>query len=187
MLYDETSGVQIPETFSELLNPSSESFVSKGHDDEVVLDKFIIEAYVYHNEGQASAGILKGLFASSLEGVSSGVIQEAKRFTSREADGKIVEIGVAVRLAVATNSSNLEAKLSPENLAAASQLGMAETRVLIKVSGFLGPLNQLPAVTGLNVTNYQEYLDAFNSIQDIVFSSPDDWNPTILGWKDQEL
>ncbi|MEL6607192.1 MAG: hypothetical protein AAFP88_03010, partial [Bacteroidota bacterium] len=59
----------------------------------------------------------------------------------------------------------------------------SETRVMIKVAGYLGHIADRPSVTGLNVTNYQEYLDAFNNIQNTVFDNPDDWKPTILGWK----
>ena len=183
MLFDETTGIEIPPKFQELINQGSDEFLAKGNDEDISLDKFTVEAFIYHDEGTASGGVLKALFSGALEGVSSGVIQEAKRFTTKEVDGKSVEIGVAVRLAVATNAAKLEANLSPENLAAAAQLGMAETRVMIKVAGYLGHIADRPTVTGLNVTNYQEYLDAFNNIQNTVFDNPDDWKPTILGWK----
>ncbi len=183
MLYDEVTGVALPPEFKELIDPVSDGYLAKGDDEGIALDKFTVEAFIYHDEGKASGGVLKALFSGALKGVSSGVIQEAKRFTTKEVDGKTVEIGVAVRLAVATNTASLEANLSPENLAAAAQLGIAETRVMIKVAGYLGHIGNLPAVAGLNVTNYQEYLDAFTSIQNSVFENPDDWKPTVLGWK----
>ncbi|MEM1370317.1 MAG: hypothetical protein AAGG02_20410 [Cyanobacteria bacterium P01_H01_bin.15] len=148
------------------------------------LDQMEIEAHIYRDAGKSSFGVLKSLFVGDLDIVRSGVIQEAKRFTIVDAAGTLTQIGVAVRLAVATNTTDLNAKLSVENLAAAAQLGMAETRVKISVTGFIGDIVDLPGVSTLDVKNYQVYLDSFTAIQSQVFSvaGRSDWSPTILGW-----
>ncbi len=186
MLYDEDSNLKLPENITTLIRGDENDVDSKGTLDHLALERMEIEAHIFRDSGSADFGLLKYLFAGRLDTVSAGVIQEAKRFTIIEEDGTWVEAGVAVRLAVATSSKDLQASLSTENLAAAAQLGLAETRIKIKVIGFLGDIVDLPAVGSLDVKNYQGYLDAFKKIQDQVFSveGRKDWKTTILSYKE---
>ncbi len=62
--------------------------------------------------------------------MEAGVTQEAKRYrVERTATGRDVEIGVGVRLVVATADLQIDTDLSIPNLAAAAQLGRADTKV----------------------------------------------------------
>ena len=99
----------------------------------------------------------------------------------------MVETGVAVRLAVATTSFDAQTELSVPNLAAAAQLGLAETRIGIYVMGFRGPIGDImPAPADLNVENFGSFMDAFEAIQKRVFSieSVPLLSPTILGYQE---
>ena len=154
------------------------------------LDRWDVQAHQYSTEGEANGTILGSLFSAKGKIATIGVIQEAKRYRRNlSTAGRRVEFGVAVRLAVATDSKSANINLSLANLAAGAQLSNFEARVALSVVGFVGPLgNLLPAPGEFNVENLHVYTEAFKEIQAHVFG---DENlkflaPTMLGFYDDE-
>jgi len=152
------------------------------------LERWDIQAYAYSEKQAAQVSLLAGLFGGEIEKVKAGVIHEAKRFSIETTDKHNLEIGVAVRLSVATSNINSDIDLTLPNLAAAAQLSDTDTRVGISVTGYTGPLGQyLPAPTKLNVESCIEYMNAFREIQKIVFgdkSMPFIF-PTVLNYEEK--
>lgn len=153
-----------------------------------ILDRWDVLTHKYRFTADAKLGFLGKLFSGSSNTVRAGVTQEAKQYrVDQTEDGRMVETGVAVRLAVATTSFEAQTELSVPNLAAAAQLGLAETRIGIYVMGFRGPIGDImPAPADLNVENFGRFMDAFEAIQKRVFSidSVTLLSPTILGYQD---
>ncbi|WP_424984308.1 hypothetical protein [Microbulbifer sp. S227A] len=153
-----------------------------------VLDRWDVLTHKYRFTADAKLGFLGKLFSGSGKSVRAGVTQEAKQYRLDQTDdGRVVETGVAVRLAVATTSFDAQTELSVPNLAAAAQLGLAETRIGIYVMGFRGPIGDImPAPADLNVENFGSFMDAFEAIQKRVFSieSVPLLSPTVLGYQD---
>lgn len=153
-----------------------------------ILDRWDVLTHKYRFTADAKLGFLGKLFSGSSKTVRAGVTQEAKQYrVDQTEDGRMVETGVAVRLAVATASFEAQTELSVPNLAAAAQLGLAETRIGIYVMGFRGPIGDImPAPADLNVENFGGFMDAFEAIQKRVFSidSVTLLSPTILGYQD---
>ena len=138
---------------------------------EYPLETWVIQAHAYSEQQAAKVSILGRLFAGEAQRVKAGVIHDAKRFSlaTTESDRK-VEIGVAVRLAVATSSINAKFELTLPNLAADAQLNGSEARVGITVIGYTGPLGDiLPAPRKLDVETCSEYMEAFRKIQSVIF------------------
>ncbi|MEE4299961.1 MAG: hypothetical protein V2J24_11015 [Pseudomonadales bacterium] len=129
-----------------------------------------VQAHAYQAEQAAEAGIFAGLFGGEAKRVAAGIVHEAKRFAVERVDGRMVEIGVAVRLSVATEALDASIGLTLPNLAAAAQLHSVDTRIGIRVIGFGGALGDLlPAPARLDVETCVEYLNAFREIQRVVF------------------
>ncbi|PWQ94730.1 hypothetical protein [Leucothrix arctica] len=152
------------------------------------LERWDIQAYAYSEKQAAKVSLLAGLFGGEVEKVKAGVIHEAKRFSIESTDKHNVEIGVAVRLSVATSNLDTNIDLTLPNLAASAQLKDTDTRVGISVTGFTGPLGQyLPAPTKLNVESCIEYMNAFREIQKIVFGeeSMAFIIPTVLNYEEK--
>lgn len=137
------------------------------------LDHWTIQAHVYTKEIAARFGLLIGLFGATGKTASAGAMNEAKRFRLAKTEaGTEVEVGVAVRLHVATTNWEVEADISIPNIAAAAQLKLTtgDARIGIEVTGYSGPLGDLlPAPRQLDVTSLADYLVAFAKIQAAVF------------------
>jgi hypothetical protein len=150
------------------------------------LDRYDLETYKYRNQAAAEIGLFAKLFSTSGKLVEAGVTQKAKRYrVERTATGRDVEIGVGVRLVVATADLQIDTDLSIPNLAAAAQLGRADTKVGLYVTGYSGHLGDLmPAPDDLKVETYGTFLQAFKAIQARVFSEAGErfQSPAILGY-----
>lgn len=136
------------------------------------LERWDVQAYAYSETEAGSVSLFASLFGGEVKHVKAGVIHEAKRFTLESTDSHSMEIGVAVRLSVATTSLDSKINLTLPNLAANAQLHNTDTRIGISVIGYAGPLGQyLPAPSKLDVETCIEYWNAFREIQKIVFSA----------------
>ncbi|HEX5617776.1 MAG TPA: hypothetical protein VFX51_05125 [Solirubrobacteraceae bacterium] len=155
-----------------------------------VLDRWSVQAHVYSSEIAAKLSILAGLFGGSGKRAKAGATHEAKRYRVQTTERHEVQIGVAVRLAVATTEWEVDAELSVPNIAAAAQLNakVGDAKIGIDVVGYSGPLgDMLPAPRQLDVTTLADYLSAFTTIQKRVFG-PDGLaflTPTALSYEDQ--
>ena len=140
-----------------------------------VLERWSVQAHVYSSEVAAKLSILAGLFGGSGKRAKAGATHEAKRYRVELTDAqREVQIGVAVRLAVATTEWEVDAELSVPNIAAAAQLNakVGDAKIGIDVVGYSGPVgDMLPAPRQLDVTTLADYLAAFNTIQRRVFGS----------------
>lgn len=150
------------------------------------LERWLVQAHSYHESEAVKVGIFSRLFAGEASRVKAGVIHDAKRFSLIETgDSRRVEIGVAVRLSVATSNVSAKLELTLPNLAAEAQLKNTDARVGITVIGYGGPLGSLlPAPRKLDVETCVEYLSAFQKIQAIVFGD-EGWQhvlPTTLAY-----
>ncbi len=154
------------------------------------LDRWDVVTHIYRGEAEANVGFLGKIFSAKGKAAKGGVTQEAKQYRLGDIEGgKEAHVGVAVRLAVATSSAELEAGLTIPNLAAAAQLSMAETRIGIYVLGFRGPLGDImPAPNDLDVENFSGFMAAFAEIQKRVFSMDNAsfLSPTLLGYFDPD-
>jgi hypothetical protein len=157
-----------------------------------VLDRWSVQAHVYSSEVAAKLSILAGLFGGSGKRAKAGATHEAKRYRVELTDaGREVQVGVAVRLAVATTEWEVDAELSVPNIAAAAQLNarVGDAKIGIDVVGFSGPLGEmLPAPRQLDVTTLADYLAAFTAIQHRVFGREGlaFLTPTALSYEDRE-
>lgn len=154
----------------------------------LVLDRWDVKTHTYKDKVAGKVGFLAGLFSGASERVAAGVVHEAKRYRlEKTRKGRVVEIGVSVRLSVATTAFNANFDLSIPNLAAQAQLGMSEARIGISVVGFFGPVGDLlPAPEDLNVENFSIFTNAAKLIQKRVFG-PDGVNfmaPTLLSFEE---
>lgn len=136
-----------------------------------ILDRWDVKTHKYRQEIAVKIGFLAGLFSGTGKKVSAGVIHEAKRYCIQQtAEGRKFEVGVSVRLSVATTAVNIEFELSIPNLAASAQLGQSDARIGISVIGFVGPVGDLlPAPEDLNVENFAVFTNAAKDIQKRVF------------------
>lgn len=152
----------------------------------VNLNRWDIETHFFKDEAEVKVGFLQKLFSGTAKTAKAGVMQEAKFYrVDKTDDGREIEIGVAVRLAVATSNYMVEADLSIPNLTAAAQLSLADTRVGIYVVGSRISIGDiLPAPSDIGVENYATYMQAFNVIQGRVFDPQNDqyYTPTMLGY-----
>jgi hypothetical protein len=156
-----------------------------------VLDRWSVQAHVYSSEIAAKLSILAGLFGGSGKRAKAGATHEAKRYCVQLTEtGREVQVGVAVRLAVATTEWEVDAELSVPNIAAAAQLNakVGDAKIGIDVVGYSGPLGEmLPAPRQLDVTTLADYLAAFTAIQHRVFGREGlaFLTPTALSYEDQ--
>ena len=136
-----------------------------------LLENWLIQTHTYSEKEAAKTSILGGLLSAEGRQVKAGLVHEAKRFSfDKTPSFKRVEVGIAVRLSVATDSFSGKFDLTLPNLAADAQLSRANTRVGITVVGYAGPLGRmLPAPKDLNVESCAEYLKAFRNIQRQIF------------------
>lgn len=153
-----------------------------------VLDRWDVKTHTYKDEVAGKVGFLAGLFLGTAESVAAGVVHEAKRYRlETTSKGRVVEIGISVRLSVATTTFNAKFDLSIPNLAAQAQLGMSEARIGISVVGFSGPVGDLlPAPQDLNVENFSVFTNAAKLIQKRIFG-PDGVEflvPTLLSFEE---
>jgi hypothetical protein len=154
------------------------------------LDRWSVQAHVYSSEVAAKLSILAGLFGGSGKRAKAGATHEAKRYRVEITDAqREVQIGVAVRLAVATTEWEVDAELSVPNIAAAAQLNakVGDAKIGIDVVGYSGPLgDMLPAPRQLDVTTLADYLAAFSAIQRRVFGRDGGrfLTPTALSYDD---
>lgn len=152
------------------------------------LECWLVQAHAYNAEQGARVGILGRLFAGDVKRVEGGVIHDAKRFSrlDSETPGKAIEVGVAVRLSVATSKVDASVELTLPNLAAQAQLSNVDTRIGISVCGYGGHLGSLlPAPRKLDVETYVTYVEAFQKIQALVFGE-EGWHhvvPTVLSYE----
>lgn len=137
----------------------------------LALERWLIQAHAFRQEVAADVGLLGRLFSANTKAIKAGVIHEAKRFSLvKSRTGRMIEVGTAVRLSVATASIDSALELTLPNLAASAQLSNHDTRVGITVVGYSGPLGDLlPAPGRLDVESCVEYLKAFDSIQSTIF------------------
>jgi hypothetical protein len=157
------------------------------------LEYWNVRAQVYTTEVAAKLGLLAGLFGLSGKRATAGAMHEAKRFRLEripESD-RSVEVGVAVRLIVATTEWNVDAEITVPNLAAAAQLNwdVGDARIGIEVAGYSGPLGDLlPAPRQLDVSTLVDYVSAFHEIQAQVFGKTGlaFLTPTVLNYQDKE-
>ena len=164
-----------------------------GETESARLEYWTVRAQVYTTEVAAKLGVLAGLFGLSGTRASAGAMHEAKCFRLEripESD-RSVEVGVAVRLIVATTEWNVEAKITVPNLAAAAQLNwdVGDARIGIEVAGYSGPLGALlPAPRQLDVSTLVDYVSAFHKIQAQVFGKTGlaFLTPTVLNYEDEE-
>ena len=165
-----------------LLRPIVEPIVAP----KLKLERWLVEARAYQNQGAANVGILGRLFSGEAKAVNGGVIHNARRFSVVPAPGgRLTEVGVSVRLSVATTSYDAKLSLTLPKLAAKAELSNWDTRIGITVvgySGFLGDL--LPAPKRLDVDTCIQYVEAFKQIQQLIFSEEgSNWiAPTILSY-----
>ena len=154
-----------------------------------ILDRWDVVTHQYRRDAAAKIGFFGKLFSGSGKVVTAGVTQEAKQYKVEETeDDRQVELGVAVRLAVATSSFAIDVELTVPNLAAAAQLGMADTRIGIYILGFRGPIGDImPSPTDLNVENFAGFMAAFSAIQKRVFDIEHAafLSPTLLGYREK--
>lgn len=157
-----------------------------------MLEHWTVRAQVYSTEIASKLSILAGLFGLSGKRASAGAMHEAKRFRiERTPDtSRPVEVGVAVRLIVATTEWKVDAEISVPNLAAAAQLNwdVGDARIGIEVTGYSGPLGDLlPAPRQLDVSTLVDYIAAFHSIQAQVFGRRGlaFLAPTVLNYEDE--
>lgn len=172
--------------FSQREEPSN-SFMSLSRSkNSMNLDRWDIETHFYKSESEVKVGFLKSLFKGTTKIVKAGVVQEAKFYRLEKTDsGRDVEIGVAVRLAVAATNFSVDTDLSIPNLTASAQLGLSDTRVGIYVVGSRISIGDiLPAPSDLGVENYSTYIQAFETIQSRVFLPENDvyFSPALLGY-----
>lgn len=132
-----------------------------------------VQTHKYAGDVVAKVSFLADLVSGTGKFAVAGGVQEAKRYrVDRTSEGatREIEIGVAVRLAIATEAKKLETKLSVPNLVAAGQLYSGDTRIGISVVGYAGPLGELlPAPSDLNVESYSTFLESFHNVQKQVF------------------
>ncbi len=161
------------ESWADLLPSPPASGTTSVQDQPPKLDHWTIQAHVYTKDIAARVGLLMGLFSGSARTISAGAINEAKRFRLAKTEaGTEIEIGVAVRLVVATTNWEVNAEISIPNIAAAAQLKLktGDARIGIEVAGYSGALGDLlPAPRQLDVTALSDYLTAFTRIQAAVF------------------
>jgi hypothetical protein len=157
------------------------------------LEYWTVRAQVYTTEVAAKLGVLAGLFGLSGKRASAGAMHEAKRFRHEripESD-RSCEVGVAVRLIVATTEWKVDAEITVPNLAAAAQLNwdVGDARIGIEVAGYSGPLGALlPAPRQLDVSTLVDYVSAFHKIQAQVFGKTGMafLTPTVLNYEDEK-
>ena len=136
-----------------------------------ILENWTVQAHAYSTDATGKVGLLGRLFSGETRVANAGVVHEAKRFTvQRTSQGRFTEFGVSVRILAATTDWDSKLQLTLPNLAADAQLNHRDARVAIEVVGYSGPLGSLlPAPERLDVKSLAVYLDAFISIQAIVF------------------
>ena len=152
------------------------------------LDRWEVNTNNYQQEAAGKIGFLTGLVAGSGKRVAAGVIHETKWYhLQKTSENRDIEIGVSVRLSVATTALNTEFELSIPSFAAQAQLGMSDARIGISVVGFVGAVGDLlPAPEDLNVANFSIFTNAAKEIQQRVFG-PDGLafiRPTILSFEE---
>lgn len=152
----------------------------------MLLDRWDVKTHKYKNQVEGKINILSSLFSGATKSVVAGIVHEVKRYRLDELEtGQKYEVGVAIRLLVATTQFSTDFELSIPNLAAQAQLGMSEARIGISVVGFHGAIGDLlPAPEDLNVENFSTFTNAAREIQARVFGPEgvDFITPTILSY-----
>lgn len=130
------------------------------------------ESHPLSKEATATVGFLGRLFSGTGKVVKRGLIEETKWYTNVEVDGKTLQYGVSVRLAVAATSISLDDfSLTLPNLSAAAQLGFTEARAGIYTHGFNGFSPTLsPDKLDLSVENFADFKEAYNKTVAHVFA-----------------
>lgn len=167
-----TSESEIPqEVLSVVSPPQRESMRGQEGGGAKHLDRWDVQTHTYKSEVAAKIGFLGSLFSGTDKQVSAGVIHEAKRYRlEKTPTNREIEVGVAVRLSVATSKLDTKLELSIPNLAAQAQLNMSDARIGISVVGYYGPIGDLlPAPQDLNVENFSLFITAARAIQARVF------------------
>lgn len=152
------------------------------------LERWLVQAHAYSEEQAAKVGILGRLFSGEVKRVKGGVIHDAKRFSIVETESaRKIEVGVAVRLSVATSNLRAGLDLTLPNLAADAQLNSTDARIGITVIGYTCPLGDLlPAPRKLDVETCVEHIEAFRKIQTVIFGEAG-WQyvvPTTLSYEE---
>jgi hypothetical protein len=167
--------------------------IRMGESESAKLEYWTVRAQVYTTEVAAKLGVLAGLFGLSGKRATAGAMHEAKRFRRERIpeSGRSCEVGVAVRLIVATTEWKVDAEITVPNLAAAAQLNwdVGDARIGIEVAGYSGPLGALlPAPRQLDVSTLVDYVSAFHEIQAQVFGKTGlaFLTPTVLNYEDEE-
>lgn len=172
-LRDESGPVWITDAQTEAPPLSGDAHHPVSVSEVPKLEHWTVQAHIYSEEIAGSVSILGALFGGSGKRAKVGAVHEAKRFRiDRTPDGREVEIGVAVRLAVAVTEWDTKFEVSLPNIAASAQLNGFDGRIGIEVVGYAGPLGDLlPAPRELSVTTCADYLQAFSKIQAQVFGA----------------
>lgn len=185
---------ELPEDVKTLTNPPRQSGAENllesapvAGGSTLILERWKVEAHTYTQEAAAEFGLFGSLFSGKASAVQVGLIHEAKRFTIKETAAKRkVELGVAVRLSVATTDVAAEGGVSLPTLAAKAHLSKADARIGISVLGYGGAFGDLlPAPAKLDVESFGVYMEAFRKIQAQVFgeASIHYLVPTLLGFQ----
>ncbi|MCI5095122.1 MAG: hypothetical protein MRY77_02280 [Rhodobacteraceae bacterium] len=157
-----------------------------------VLNRHEIKVLQFSDSEAVKAKGFFSIFGGQLDKVSSGVIQEAKKFAivKDKESGRSYEFGVAVRLYAAYQEMGAEVKASLPEMAAQASLSNGRAAISIAVDGYKGNIGDLLPTPGeLNVESYSSYLNAFDEIRNRVLGRDGEsyHAPTLLGWlKDEE-
>lgn len=138
----------------------------------LALENWEIQIHSYNTSEAANIGIFNKLFGGEGKSQKFGIIHEAKRYSHLVLDdGQQVEVGCAVRLAVAVKNYDTKLELTIPNIAASAQISSADARVCISVVGYAGPLgDHFPAPNKFDVETCIDYLHSFSEIQRTIFS-----------------
>ncbi len=153
------------------------------------LERWDVQIHTYRDAAAGKVSFFSNLFGGEASKVQAGVIHDAKRFRIETRENKKYEIGVAVRLSVATTNFKSDFDLTLPNLAASAQLDKSDTRVTISVLGYAGPLGELlPSPSKFDVESCIKYLNSFRDIQKLVFGAEGLINvvPTVLSVEDNQ-
>jgi hypothetical protein len=139
---------------------------------------------VYRTRAKGVFDKIANLVGLSAEATKAALVQETRRYTVIDdpADATREQVwGVAVRLAVATTSVDVNVAVTIPVVAATVELNYADARAAIDVLGYSGDFGEkLPAPTQLDVNSYAAYMTSFAVIQAQVFSDRDNQRPTLL-------
>ncbi|MBO81988.1 hypothetical protein AAG607_12880 [Citromicrobium bathyomarinum] len=153
------------------------------------LDRWDVQSHQYTSKAEVEGSLLGRLFSSKAESATHGIVQEAKRFCAiPTAEGRTMQVGTAVRIAVIITSGEIKTTLTLPNVAASAQISDLRAKIAMSVHGYTGPLGEiLPVPSNLNVENLASYTNAFTEIQNLVFGADGLHyiRPTLLGYEEK--